>query len=48
MRAIVGESPLIVEHEENVQLEASIIKAKASLKEQRESFSAVDLSWGAF
>lgn len=36
MRAIVGEPPLIVEYQENVELEAQLVQAKADLKAQKE------------
>ncbi|KAI9894917.1 MAG: hypothetical protein M1814_000137 [Vezdaea aestivalis] len=35
LRAIVGDPPLIVEHQENVELEAQIAEIKASLKAQK-------------
>ncbi|CZT46577.1 uncharacterized protein RSE6_07024 [Rhynchosporium secalis] len=35
IRAIVGDPPLVVEHQENVELEASLAVSKASLKSQK-------------
>jgi chromosome segregation ATPase len=35
IRAIVGDPPLVVEHQENVELEASLAVAKAALKAQK-------------
>ncbi|KAI9819238.1 MAG: hypothetical protein M1827_007394 [Pycnora praestabilis] len=35
LRAIVGDPPLIVEHQENVELEAQLAEVKASLKAQK-------------
>lgn len=36
MRAIVGDPPLIVEYQENVELEAQLAQAKVELKTQKE------------
>ena len=35
LRAIVGDPPLIVEHQENVELEAQLADVKALLKSQK-------------
>ncbi len=35
LRAIVGDPPLIVEHQENVEVEAQLAEVKASLKAQK-------------
>jgi len=35
IRAIVGDPPLVVEHQENIELEAKLTTAKAKLKEQK-------------
>ncbi|KAG9245352.1 hypothetical protein BJ878DRAFT_574932 [Calycina marina] len=35
IRAIVGEPPLVVEHQENVELEETLAKSKAALKAQK-------------
>ena len=35
LRAIVGDPPLIVEHQENVELEAQLAEVKADLKAQK-------------
>ena len=39
IRAIVGDPPLVVEHQENVELEESLAVAKASLKAQKTEVS---------
>lgn len=36
LRAIVGDPPLVVGHNENVELEANLAKGKAELKEMKE------------
>ena len=36
LRAIVGDSPLIVEHQENIELESQLAEVKAVLKEQKD------------
>lgn len=36
LRAIVGDPPLIVEHQENIELESQLAEVKAVLKEQKE------------
>ncbi|MCJ1359073.1 MAG: hypothetical protein MMC33_009073 [Icmadophila ericetorum] len=41
LRAIVGDRPQIVEHQENVQFEAQLIKVKADLKAQKDEVAAL-------
>lgn len=36
MRAIVGDPPLVVEHQENVELERQLVDVKADLKARKE------------
>ena len=36
LRAIVGDPPLIVEHQENIELETELAEVKAVLKAQKE------------
>ena len=36
LRAIVGDPPLIVDHQENIELEAELVEVKAVLKAQKE------------
>ena len=49
LRAIVGDPPLIVEHQDNVELEAQLATAKAELKAQKENVTAMSEeleAWG--
>lgn len=41
LRAIVGDPPLIVEHEDNLHLERELAVSKAALKAQKEEVAAM-------
>lgn len=41
LRAIVGDPPQIIEHQENVELEAQLVAVKADLKVQKEEVAGI-------
>ena len=41
LRAIVGDPPLIVEHQENIELESQLLEVKAVLKAQKADVAAL-------